>query len=40
MRTLLLAFTKLNPLVGLVTGMLEKSGIVLPVVELDVPLVM
>src|SRR3954451_6945840 len=42
MRTLLLALTKLNPLVGLVTGILENSGIVLPVVEPppDVPPVM
>ncbi len=31
-RTLLLALTKLRPLVGLVTGRFENNGIVLPVV--------
>ena len=38
MRTLLLALTKLRPLVGLVTGRFENRGIWLPVVVLPVPL--
>ena len=39
MRTLLLALTKVRPLVGLVTGRFENSGIWLPVV-VPLPVVM